>query len=607
MNYGIEPNILNSPYSLILSISLIFGLIHLGNFLIKYFLKNVIKTNYKSEYIFYSPIVGSYFLLFFLYIVIIFELNSKLILNYSGYFLLLLALLFFYENRNLILNKSLLKKIIKELIFIDYVILILLFLLLLISASPPTHSDTLDYHISGALNLLSYGHFNKEILPMNFNLVSVGEILIAIGLSLKAYEFGGMIQFVSLLALIPLYFKSDKKFFLILILTCPITFFLSSTPKPQLLFVISSLLIFIFSHKYLDNIDKKKIKFIFPLILLVLAINGIAKYSFNLSSFILGFYIIFILFKKRYFIQIISSIIIVFLITYLPLWMFKNEFFFTDLPELLLSPLPINIYGYQGHHNLLSGGNLSITGIFFPNNINNFSTTYGPLTILLFLMFNKEFFKNKAHFLMSVFFIVSVFAFGSNLPRFLFEGYLWIIYLVSISINYNSKIFKIFSKLIYLQMIIIVPIFVFFVITIFPGSISEKMKRNILINNANGYELSEWANERLSNNDVLLSTHRSISLFKNKTFSSQFLWHVDFNDNKSEIYSNFLKKEKVNRILFYGKELKKYPFEKCLGKELFFKKNVGRMVGRNPFRKGDLYNGWIFKFDYDKLPNCLSS
>ena len=37
----------------------------------------------------------------------------------------------------------------------------------LISISPITHSDSLDYHFSGGLNILNLGHFHKDIIPVH--------------------------------------------------------------------------------------------------------------------------------------------------------------------------------------------------------------------------------------------------------------------------------------------------------------------------------------------------------------------------------------------------------------------------------------------------------
>ena len=153
-----------------------------------------------------------------------------------------------------------------------HLIIFIYILLFFISASPITHADSLDYHFFGALNLINNGHFQKEILPMHTNLVSVGEIPLALGLSIGAEQFGGIIQFSSLLSLIPIFFKKGQnKLFLLAILACPITFFLVSSPKPQLLFCITTLLIFIFLIKNFSELKNKEIKLFFLIGLLLLS------------------------------------------------------------------------------------------------------------------------------------------------------------------------------------------------------------------------------------------------------------------------------------------------------------------------------------------------
>ena len=125
-----------------------------------------------------------------------------------SYFLFFLGIINFYLNRSLYLQ--LIKSFkLKQSLEIHLIIAIYV-LLFFISASPITHADSLDYHFLGALNLLNNGHFQKEILPMHTNLVSVGEIPLALGLSIGAEQFGGIIQFSSLLSLIPIFFKRVK-------------------------------------------------------------------------------------------------------------------------------------------------------------------------------------------------------------------------------------------------------------------------------------------------------------------------------------------------------------------------------------------------------------
>jgi hypothetical protein len=302
--------------------------------------------------------------------------------------------------------------------------------------------------------------------------------------------------------------------------------------------------------------------------------------------------------------SIITSVI-TFSVLYLPFLLFRNQYFQTGLIDLILSPLPINIYGYQSHHDLVGGGKLDLINIFFPKSILVITTTYGPLLLLIFAMINKRINKYKIPVLMILTFIIMVFIYGSNLPRFLYEGFLWLIFLVSIIYNDKRNPFKFFSKLIYLQVLIIIPVILIFIIRIFPGSINDNFKNKVMLDNANGYELAEWTNKVLDKDDILISSHRSISLFKNKTYSDIFTWHVDLYQQEADIYLDFLKSKKINRILFIENNEEKKIYSNCLGKNLFFKEKAGKNVGRNPFRTSAYYKAWIYEFKYENLPTCL--
>ena len=440
---------------------------------------------------------------------------------------------------------------------------------------------------------------------MHNHLVSIGEIIIALGLVFKAEQLGSIVQFSSLLSLIPIFNKRkiNNNFILLFILITPITIFLISSPKPQLLYSIATLHIFAFLVNF-EKINNVNLKLIFPVVFLILALNGLVKYSFFLSSFLLSTFLIYLMWKKKLIFYAIFFITVILFILYFPNFYFRFNHFGTSIIQLILSPLPVNIYGFQNHHDLLSGGSISFSGLFFPKNLKEFSHTYGPLFFLSFFLLNKKILNYKIPFLLIFLFFINIFIFGSNLTRFLFEGFLWFLYLIAIindDVNYKNKIFNLS---VITQTYIILPILLFFVINISSGSLFKNQRDMVMSKFADGYEISRWANSKLSKNDVLLSYHRSISLFKVKTYSEIFTWHIDPNDDKSKIFFDFLKNQKINKILFYGKKLKVYPFKNCLGKKLFYKKNVGRKTGRNPLSKKDFYDGWIYEFNYENLPSC---
>ena len=82
------------------------------------------------------------------------------------------------------------------------------------------------------------------------------------------------------------------------------------------------------------------------------------------------------------------------------------------------------------------------------------------------------------------------------------------------------------------------------------------------------------------------------------------LQYVNFSNPSSEIFSKFIRENKVNKILIQSNvTLKK--FYNCRGKLLAFKKNAGSLKGRNPFNISKPYDASIYEFDYRNFPKCL--
>ena len=275
------------------------------------------------------------------------------------------------------------------------------------------------------------------------------------------------------------------------------------------------------------------------------------------------------------------------------------------LPDLLLSPLPINIYGYQLFHDLLSPNKFDIVSLVIPRSLGEISTIYGPILFLIFFVKRSSIKKYKVfYFVITAFCLIHIFL-GSNLSRFFYEGYLWFMYIIIISEFKISKYFKGYKLLLNIQILIGILFIYISAFNLFPGSFNKNLIEETMGKAADGYSLAKWVNKNIDKDSVILSSHRSISLYNNETYPAFFTWWIDFKNKKSTIYTDYIKKKKINKIIFYGKKLDYGPFKNCLGQELKYKKNVGRKVGRNPFNKGQKYDGWIYEFNYKMLPKCL--
>ena len=163
MIYGIENISLVAPFSLFVSVILFFGVICIGDFFQKIFIKKISTYKFINYNIFFSPLIGTYLIIFLLYFILIFEIYSIFFFKAFSYLIFFLGIINLYFNRNLYLQLA--KSFNLRLSLETYLIIILFILLFFISASPITHADSLDYHFLGALNLVNNGHFQKEVLP----------------------------------------------------------------------------------------------------------------------------------------------------------------------------------------------------------------------------------------------------------------------------------------------------------------------------------------------------------------------------------------------------------------------------------------------------------
>jgi hypothetical protein len=82
------------------------------------------------------------------------------------------------------------------------------------------------------------------------------------------------------------------------------------------------------------------------------------------------------------------------------------------------------------------------------------------------------------------------------------------------------------------------------------------------------------------------------------------LQYIDFSNPSSEIFTNFIREKKVNKILIQS-NVNPGKFYNCRGKLLATKKNVGSEKGRNPFNQSKPYDASIYEFDYSNFPKCL--
>ncbi len=129
------------------------------------------------------------------------------------------------------------------------------FSLFLISILPITDADSISYHQNLASTLYLNGLSNINIQrDLEFSIFSNTEILLVLSAFLKSDNFGSQLNLLTLFIFV-LFFIKKNKYFLFILLSCPLIIFFISTQKLQLFFGLLYLLLFIITY---EKIIKKK-------------------------------------------------------------------------------------------------------------------------------------------------------------------------------------------------------------------------------------------------------------------------------------------------------------------------------------------------------------
>jgi hypothetical protein len=622
IKYGIDSFILPSPWSLIVSILIFSGTSILGHYVLK-FTKSYKIINDISGIYYQCPIFGFLSLLLIIYPLVLFNLVPIYFIKVVALLLVLLNFFFFRLNK-LTFNFIFKPKI--PVIIDLYLVILLVIGYFLISLTPITSADSLDYHSSTAIDILNYGTYPNQYYLFHSRTAGSGELLISLGFSLGAEQLGSLIQFSGLLSIIGLIINFCKRykfnnnsmiFFVLLFLITPILVFLNSTNKPQLMPIALTSICFVlvfFQFQYLNKIKKNNHNYNYFLVVVLLSESFLLKYSFALSCSIIGAYSLFQIINKKNYLSILlfSTLIVLAIIGPYSLWKYIN--FEKNIFYALFWALPQHLYGYNSF--MLSISNCGYTcfpvWVLWPRSVNEATNFFGILfCFFVFLKINNT--KNFAVLSSIIIYIIIAFNFGQSQPRFFFEPAIWFIFLLISSSNFfKTKMFNyLYKHIVRFQGLFIIIIIYFSLFSLLPGSLSNESRNEVLNKNANGYTLIKWVTNVLNANDVILLTHRSISIPNLKSVPLFFINYLDPKDQRAKIYFEEIKKENPNYIVFTGEketEEDKYKkiFNSCLGEMAFTKKKIHRIATRNPFITGNPEDAFIYNFYSENLPECLA-
>jgi hypothetical protein len=613
-------------FYLIISILFLLGFDYLGKKIVNFFklyevINKISNPTYQNSLVGISSFIFLIFPIFFLgffnrWVFI----SVSVLLLFFGFFNIIKL---FYPLIGYLKQKILLLKSNK---LLDNLVIFLIVFYFLLSISPITSGDSVAYHLAAAKYILLNSNFPSEFYNSSNSLVSAGELLNAFAISINAYPFTSLINFIGIVSVLAIIKKfSDnlnltnelKQLLFLCVLSSPVLIFLISSSKSQL---FSTSLIF-FSYalllKCLNSQQSKDTIFKNLFICLVFAIVAVqTKISFSLSLFLIVINFLLFFQKKLINPKSILTLVLLSIVGLIPHAVWKQNLYNYPFYNFLLNPFPMNIPGYA--EVFLSAKNYLADkfplSLFIPLSLSDLTQFLGVGLFSIFFLIKYKF-QNKNILLLNIFIFFLIYTIvGQKSPRFYLEIYFLLILVLSIILKniYNTVSYKILRFFILLQSIFTLCILLIGVFNLLPGIFSDNLNKKILSKYASGYNLYKWVNESLPKNSLIITNHRSTYFAEHEVIFFEMTSHLDNSDFFSRNYFlEEIKKKKPNFILFYGYEnyfkYNSFNFYKCTNGLFSKKMKVGFEETRNPFNTNHRpYNAYIYYFDYSKLPNCVT-
>ena len=291
-----------------------------------------------------------------------------------------------------------------------------------------------------------------------------------------------------------------------------------------------------------------------------------------------------------------------------PYW--KSITWETSFINYLISPFPEHLEGVKFFKSYLINykRETSLIYLFLPKSPGQFTDALGLGSLIIIYFFLRKEIIFIYFAIIFSFFVIINYLFGQPSSRFFIELYIWSILLISSlrKLNIETK----FRIVFYPQFLLTIFALWYGVFTMSYGFINKTLRNYVMNNTANGYSLFNWSNVFVSKQDRVISMHRSISLGKTTTISTNFLYYIN---SKGGVLHSYHLKNILNKnsemgstyLLTFGNKDNVGIFSDCIDFLYKEEKDVGRNLGRNPFNKSSYYDGYLFKLKNIEETGCL--
>lgn len=616
-------NVLAPPYSALVSMLMIAGIDWLGLRVAHIF--NLLEPSAPAWHRWQIPLLGTLLLLVLLYPLALAGMTPRLFFQIIGIglsffgawhvFLILKNLINNYRESNLNIIQR-----VKRLDCWHVILIALLGSMGVTSLAAVTNADSLDYHVGVALSLLNNGSYPWTPEWFHSRLAGSGEVLIALGLSIGAEQFGSLLQFMGVIAVTGLLFKSElpennnkdtfdhRPLLAIAAISAPVLLFLVSSPKPHFyLIAMTSFAVALVVYPSRRSLSKKKTISGYALVCLLVMAASQAKFFFTLSGGVIGLFSFSLMIRRKLYVSTFLVPILIGAFVMGPPVLWEHLHYGGGLFDSLFMVFPGNWPGYDSFELYLRNYGRSLPfplSLLITAKIGSISTIIGAGLFIIFWLRPGRNLWVWSLILLSLIVATGIYILGPHTSRYYLEPYFWLLMAVSMSpaLAKSNSLGSWVKWLITIQAVVVIGLWLFAISTLTPSAIAQDIRDKIMKRSADGYTTMQWVDKNLPPNAVLLSNHRSKALAPRDVVSMDWSRFISANSNEALPYLLRIRDRGVSHVLVVG-DPEDQKLKKCFG-SLIAGPSYARKATRNPVNVGKPYSIWIFEFDSSKLPNC---
>jgi len=616
--YGLDANIAPAPWSAALSAAMILGTARLGTWLIN---RLSLEAAYKSDiWTYLAPIIGAGLLMVVCYPLALLGIFPREVARWVALTLVLLGvwqgltwLRRSHRSNFLPPRWAIIAQALREVRGSSVVIAGLVGGLGLLALTPITDADSLAYHVSVAIKVLNTGAFPFAPEWFQGRLAGAGEVLIALGLSIGAEQFGSLLQFLGLIALIGImrcggWSDQNRQIMALLALvSCPVLIAYVPSPKPLLLPIAMTSTALYLAITFLSRKDPRNPRAeddrrveIYLLICLLVMGASINKLNFLLSGGLVGLMAFGIMWRQGLGWVATGWGLAAFGMIMLPPALWKNAHYGGAWWEAMLTPFPGPWPGTDAFHSYLLAYRESSwpfpLSLLIPEGLGTMTTVLGlaVFAVLLIPRVIRE--SGPGRLFTSVALTLAVVAslMGQKTSRFYLEPLIWL-QLAVLAWAPTQKIhFPSWLKVVTHGQVLASALMILTgIATLSAGALSNRLRYNVMMRHASGYQATNWVDQVAPVDARVISSIRSIGLLPRYPIADDWKSYIQ-GDPRRGVYEALVASQCPNYLLVET-EIGQRPslpgeaFSVAAGPATINK------ATRNPFNSGSKSQAWLLR------------